>query len=151
MGPVPVRVGRDAKRQFRRACDSPPPSLLPLLLSVTILTFLSIYPCISMSLAIRYVECIMQRHALLVIVDVDGTQRLCHAYEAMPRDIGPNRWSSLRSLLSPLHDRSTLVVQWYILKHPSRDRKGTFKLLRWNDVPRTSRTFCPKIATFPQF
>ena len=24
-------------------------------------------------------------------------------------------------------------------------------LLRWNDVPRTSRIFCPKIATFSQF
>ena len=27
----------------------------------------------------------------------------------------------------------------------------TFNLLRWNDVPRTSRTFSPKIATFSQF
>ena len=24
-------------------------------------------------------------------------------------------------------------------------------LLRWNDVPRTSRIFCPKIAIFSQF
>ena len=28
---------------------------------------------------------------------------------------------------------------------------SSFNLLRWNDVPRTSRTFCPKIATFSQF
>ena len=26
-----------------------------------------------------------------------------------------------------------------------------FNLLRWNDVPRTSRNFCPKIAIFSQF
>ena len=45
-------------------------------------------------------------------------------------------------------------ISWYQLKKKGgrANFDGDFvNLLRWNDVPHTSRIFCPKIAIFSQF
>ena len=58
----------------------------------------------------------------------------------LSRSIGPHsRWNILRYTY---HDTclKILDVSWNLLN-----------LLRWKDVPRTSRIFCPKIAIFSQF
>ena len=69
----------------------------------------------------------------------------CQGRRFRGRTIPFHSWEhSQLTVLSYGHSSRTLLR--------SKDRLGaTFNLSRWNDVPRTSRIFCFKIAIFPQF